>query len=429
MKPIIEVRNLSKVYQLGSIGARSLREEVERLWLRMRKGGKGKPEDRADFAKLPPGTPDAAFSGSQSPREFWALRDVSFSIPPGEVTGLIGRNGAGKSTLLKLLSRITQQTAGEIILRGRISSLLEVGTGFHPDLTGRENVFLNGAILGMSKAEIRRKFDEIVAFAEIERFIDTPVKRYSSGMYVRLAFAVAAYLEPEVLVIDEVLAVGDTAFQQRCIARMLHLVRQGRSMLIVSHNMGVIRQLAPRTLVLQNGSVVFYGDTNEAIAKYESSVARQGSLSEVAATGPLASSLRVERLEVCGSKSGISHTLLPGESIELRVHVTTSDFQRKVRVNIGMSTAGIRLCTMADVREYRPIPQSGSLSTFTIPPDFLRPGIYSLSVGASTENTGDEWLWAEDCLSFEIAEAWNATTEKAYLGLITPQVAVDRKVS
>lgn len=414
MKPIIEVRNLSKVYQLGSIGARSLREELERFWTRVRPAGRGRREE------------ENTHGASRSPREFWALRDVSFAVPPGEVTGLIGRNGAGKSTLLKLLSRITQQTTGEITLRGRISSLLEVGTGFHPDLTGRENVFLNGAILGMSKAEIRRKFDEIVAFAEVEQFIDTPVKRYSSGMYVRLAFAVAAYLEPEILIIDEVLAVGDTAFQQRCIARMLHLVRQGRSMLIVSHNMGVIRQLAPRTLVLENGSVAFYGDTNEAIGKYESSVARQGAVTEIAAKGPLASSLRIERLEVCGSKSNIASTLLPAEAIELRVHASSTRADRKVRVNIGLSTAGVRLCTMADTPDYRSIPPGGSISTFRLPPDFLRPGVYSLSVGVSTENTADEWLWAEDCLSFEIAAVWNATTEKAYLGLITPQLASSR---
>ena len=406
MKPIIEVRNLSKVYQLGSIGARSLREEIERLWARLRQDG-----------------PRAA------DHEFWALRDVSFSIQPGAVTGLIGRNGAGKSTLLKLLSRITQQTSGEITLRGRIASLLEVGTGFHPDLTGRENVFLNGAILGMSKAEIRQKLDEIVAFAEVEQFIDTPVKRYSSGMYVRLAFAVAAHLEPEILIIDEVLAVGDTAFQQRCIARMLQLVRQGRSMLIVSHNMGVIRQLASRTLVLQNGSIAFYGETDQAIGIYESSATRQGSVTNVAAKGPLASSLRIERLEVCGSKSGVSATLLPSESIELRVHASSSHLGRKVRVNVGISSMGVRLCTLADDREYQLIPSSGSLSTFQIPSDFLRPSVYSLSVGVSTENTSEEWLWAEDCLSFEVAAVWDATTEKDYLGLITPHFTSGRRAT
>jgi len=187
-RPIIEVKNLSKVYQLGNIGATRLKDEVGRIWDRVC--------GRYEVSKK---------------GEFQALRDVSFTVQPGEVLGIIGRNGAGKSTLLKILSRITQQTAGEIILRGRIASLLEVGTGFHPDLTGRENTFLNGAILGMSRAEIARKLDEIIAFAEIEQFIDTPVKRYSSGMYVRLAFSVAAHLEPEILVLDEVLAVTERA--------------------------------------------------------------------------------------------------------------------------------------------------------------------------------------------------------------------------
>ena len=189
--PAIEVRNVSKVYQLGTIGATSLKDEVGRVWDRML--------GRTEALKK---------------SEFSALRDVSFEVQPGQVIGIIGRNGAGKSTLLKILSRITQQTTGEITLRGRVGSLLEVGTGFHPDLTGRENVYLNGAILGMSKTEIRSKFDAIVDFAEIEKFIDTPVKRYSSGMYVRLAFAVAAHLEPEILILDEVLAVGDQQFQR-----------------------------------------------------------------------------------------------------------------------------------------------------------------------------------------------------------------------
>jgi lipopolysaccharide transport system ATP-binding protein len=355
------------------------------------------------------------------------LRDVSFSIPPSQVTGVIGRNGAGKSTLLKLLSRITQQTAGEIILRGRVASLLEVGTGFHPDLTGRENVFLNGAILGMSKAEIRRKLDDIVGFAEVERFIDTPVKRYSSGMYVRLAFAVAAYLEPEILIIDEVLAVGDTAFQQRCIARMLQLVREGRSMLVVSHNMGVIRQLAAQTLVLDRGSVVYFGETSEAISKYENAAARRGAVSAVVAKGPLAGSMQIERLEVFGSVSGVASAFLPAEQMEFRVDVGSRDLGRKVRVNIGVATGGVRLCTMADLRNYESIPPAGARSIFRIPPDFLRPGVYSLSVGLSTENTGDEWLWAEDCLSFEISAVWNEVTEKAYLGLITPHFPSTRE--
>src|SRR6202045_1833456 len=185
--------------------------------------------------------------------EFWALRDVSFEVQQGEILGIIGRNGAGKSTLLKILSRITEPTAGRVTLRGRVASLLEVGTGFHPELTGRENIYLNGAILGMTQAEIRKKFDEIVAFAEVEKFLDTPVKHYSSGMYVRLAFAVAAHLEPEILIIDEVLAVGDAEFQKKCLGKMDEVSRGGRTVLFVSHNMAAIENLCSRGVVLHQG--------------------------------------------------------------------------------------------------------------------------------------------------------------------------------
>ena len=244
-RPIIEVRNLSKVYQIGAIGATRLKDDVERLWSRIRgrreTGRKGK---------------------------FKALDDVSFDIQRGEVLGIIGRNGAGKSTLLKILSRITQQTAGEVVLRGRVASLLEVGTGFHPDLTGRENIFLNGAILGMTRAEIWRKLEEIIAFAEVEKFIETPVKRYSSGMYVRLAFAVAAHLEPEILVVDEVLAVGDVQFQKKCIGKMSEVAHHGRTVLFVSHNMAAVRNLCSRALLLDHGRNELDGTPDTVIAHY-----------------------------------------------------------------------------------------------------------------------------------------------------------------
>ncbi|HBL10716.1 MAG TPA: ABC transporter ATP-binding protein [Cyanobacteria bacterium UBA11162] len=200
--------------------------------------------------------------------EFWALKDVSFEIKQGDRVGIIGRNGAGKSTLLKILSRITEPTNGRIRIKGRVASLLEVGTGFHPELTGRENIFLNGAILGMSKAEIKRKFDEIVAFAEVERFLDTPVKRYSSGMYVRLAFAVAAHLEPEILVVDEVLAVGDVQFQKKCLGKMEDVGKEGRTVLFVSHNIGMIRSLCQRCILLSEGTVIQDEVTESVLAKY-----------------------------------------------------------------------------------------------------------------------------------------------------------------
>src|ERR1035441_3462969 len=204
-----------------------------------------------------------------SAEDFWALKDVSFEVKRGEVVGIIGRNGAGKSTLLKILSRITEPTSGRVHLKGRVASLLEVGTGFHPELTGRENVFLNGAILGMSRAEIRQKFDEIVAFAEVEKFLDTPVKRYSSGRYVRLAFAVAAHLEPEILIVDEVLAVGDAQFQKKCLGKMKAASRsEGRTVLFVSHNMGAIQSLCSRAVLLSLGRITFEGKVQDAVSYY-----------------------------------------------------------------------------------------------------------------------------------------------------------------
>ena len=207
-------------------------------------------------------------NGLEEDNTIWALKDVSFEVKEGEVIGIIGRNGAGKTTLLKILSRVTEPTEGMIKLRGRVASLLEVGTGFHPELTGRENIFLNGSILGMTRQEIKSKFDEIVAFAEIEKFIDTPVKRYSSGMYVRLAFAVAAHLDPEILVVDEVLAVGDAQFQKKCLGKMEDVAKGGRTVLFVSHNMAAIRSLCQRVLLIEKGCISFEGEAQEAIDKY-----------------------------------------------------------------------------------------------------------------------------------------------------------------
>jgi len=212
---------------------------------------------------------ESATNEANTREEFWALKDVSFEIKRGESVGIIGRNGAGKSTLLKLLSRITEPTTGRIELEGKVASLLEVGTGFHPELTGRENIYLNGAILGMARSEIKSKFDEIVAFAEVEKFLDTPVKHYSSGMYVRLAFAVAAHLEPDVLIVDEVLAVGDAEFQKKCLGKMQSVSEQeGRTVLFVSHNMQAVRQMCRRVIFLKQGKVAFAGDPHEAISAY-----------------------------------------------------------------------------------------------------------------------------------------------------------------
>src|ERR1700677_3817846 len=257
---VIRTESVSKRYMLGHKMGRGdgLRHVLQDAltaparWMRGRRGAGG----------------GSGASPSRSTEEFWALRDVSFELKRGEVMGIIGRNGAGKSTLLKILSRITEPTSGRIEIDGRVASLLEVGTGFHPELSGRENIFLNGAILGMGRSEIRAKFDEIVAFAEVEKFLDTPVKRYSSGMYVRLAFAVAAHLEPEILIVDEVLAVGDAEFQKKCLGKMKDVAGHGRTVLFVSHNMAAIETLCSRALLLARGGVVSDGQVDAVIDDY-----------------------------------------------------------------------------------------------------------------------------------------------------------------
>ena len=254
--PVIRVENLSKAYRLGQIGGAYLHEELSRWWARVRK----KPDPKLKIGQ--------EHLAERFGERFWALKDVSFDVEQGEVLGIIGRNGAGKSSLLKILSQVTAPTEGVVKIKGRVASLLEVGTGFHPELTGRENIFLNGAILGMTKREIERKFDEIVAFSEVEQFIDTPVKRYSSGMYVRLAFAVAAHLEPEILIVDEVLAVGDAAFQKKCLGKMGDVAHEGRTVLFVSHNMAAVQQLCGRAMLLSEGRIAETGEARACIARY-----------------------------------------------------------------------------------------------------------------------------------------------------------------
>ncbi len=254
----------------------------------------------------------------QTTEDFWALKDVSFEIKRGDRVGIIGRNGAGKSTLLKVLTRITEPTNGRISIKGRVASLLEVGTGFHPELTGRENIYLNGAILGMSKAEIKNKFDEIVEFAGIEKFLDTPVKRYSSGMYVRLAFAVAAHLEPEILVVDEVLAVGDAQFQKKCLGKMQDVAEQGRTVLFVSHDMQAISTLTQRCLMLSRGQCVYQGLTDGGIAEY----LREGGNEELVYTDlPSDSEPKITRVELRTSEP--SNTQIHGELMEVEFEIST----------------------------------------------------------------------------------------------------------
>jgi lipopolysaccharide transport system ATP-binding protein len=253
---VISIENISKEYQLGLIGTGSFRGDLQRWWAKRR----GLPDPHMKIGEKDHGNRDG--------ETIWALKDVNFQVRQGEAVGIIGRNGAGKSTLLKILSRVTAPTSGEVKVKGRMASLLEVGTGFHPELTGRENIFMNGAIMGMKKAEITRKFDEIVDFSGVEKFIDTPVKRYSSGMYVRLAFSVSAHLDPEIMVVDEVLAVGDAEFQKKCLGKMGSSAGEGRTVLFVSHNMGAIQQLCSRVILLNEGKIAMDDEAGVVVGKY-----------------------------------------------------------------------------------------------------------------------------------------------------------------
>jgi lipopolysaccharide transport system ATP-binding protein len=313
MSTVIRVENVSKQYRLGEVGTGTLSHDLNRWWYKVR--GKEDP-----YLKIGE-TNDRSTKGDSD--YSWALRDVSFEVKQGEVLGIIGRNGAGKSTLLKILSRVTTPTTGQIKVKGRIASLLEVGTGFHPELTGRENIFLNGAILGMGKAEIASKFDEIVDFSGCDRYIDTPVKRYSSGMYVRLAFAVAAHLEPEILIIDEVLAVGDAEFQKKCLGKMKDVAGQGRTVLFVSHNMASVATLCRHGLILSNGVIGFSGRISDTVTKYlENSSFEQPSINSCRLSSCSAFTRDIEftSIDVRNSQTRIRF----GSPIELVVDITSS---------------------------------------------------------------------------------------------------------
>lgn len=318
MSTVISVENISKQYRLGEVGTGTLKQDFNRWYHRIR--GKEDPYLRIGERN------DRTVKGKSD--YVWALEDINFEVKQGEVLGIIGRNGAGKSTLLKILSKVTQPTTGQIKVKGRIASLLEVGTGFHPELSGRENIFLNGAILGMTKKEIARKFDEIVDFAGVERYIDTPVKRYSSGMYVRLAFGVAAHLEPEILIVDEVLAVGDAEFQKKCLGKMKDVSdREGRTVLFVSHNMGAVQQLCTKGLLIANGRLDEYGDTRQIIEKYISNGESTSSIevfdSETTRTGT--GIIKFCKIELMDS-SGMSRCDFSlGEDMIVRLHVSTNE--------------------------------------------------------------------------------------------------------
>ncbi|MBU6275053.1 MAG: ABC transporter ATP-binding protein [Planctomycetes bacterium] len=365
---------------------------------------------------------DNAGDGS-STEEFWALKDVSFDVKEGEVIGIIGRNGAGKSTLLKVLSRITEPTVGRVTLNGRVASLLEVGTGFHPELTGRENVYLNGSILGMTRREIARKFDEIVGFAEVEKFLDTPVKRYSSGMYVRLAFAVAAHLEPEILVVDEVLAVGDAAFQKKCLGKMNEAAKGGRTVLFVSHNMPVVKSLCQRAVLLKDGSVIHDGDVIEAVQNYLTNPEDfQGEWVDERADDPhQAVRLLAVRLLHNGRPASAPIPASDPMTIEIEYHVRRpTACQIAFRLN---QQDGETVFTTADgdvrhevCRERKP---GWYRATTQLPPNLLTAGRYHLLVAANRPVEVSHDL-IERVLSFEVDLTGSLRQLDGRLGSISP---------
>lgn len=372
MKPIIKAERLGKQYKLGAETApyATVREAV------------------MDVLKAPL----RSLQKNGSEPTIWALRDVSFEIQPGEIVGIIGRNGAGKSTLLKVLSRITEPTTGRVELYGRVASLLEVGTGFHPELTGRENIFLNGSILGMSRAEIESKFDEIVEFAEISKFIDTPVKRYSSGMYVRLAFAVAAHLEPEILVVDEVLAVGDFAFQQKCLDKMQDVSTHGRTVLFVSHNMGAISRLCSRCILMDQGSIIEAGPTASVVQTYVTSgLLQRAEFEQPVSTEKTISLKRIALVDESGvvrSEFGYTESFLVVLQYQVNKAVSSA--------SIGLGFNTVDGTTAFQTADFDAFPELLSLrspgryeSAVTIPSHWLNVGRYSINLAIANATTGE----------------------------------------
>ena len=355
--------------------------------------------------------------------EFWALRDVSFEVAEGDRLGIIGRNGAGKSTLLKILSRITDPTSGRVRVRGRLACLLEVGTGFHPELSGRENIFLNGAILGMSRAEVRRRFDEIVAFAEVERFIDTPVKRYSSGMYVRLAFSVAAHLEPEILLVDEVLAVGDGAFQRKCLGRMGEAGREGRTVLFVSHNMQAVRQLCKTAIWLKDGAIRAAGPSEHVVGEYVGELSAEVAPSDLAseiASLPADPAFRLRDLAILQDGRRTTE-LVNGKPVEIAITYQVRQASAGLHVYFQLldaeGTVLFESINNGDADEV-PVTQAGEyVSRAVLPADWLAPVPYTLRFFAGLSNVR---AFFPEPLSVGVNVQSHGIVNRAYPGYQSP---------
>ena len=396
-EPVIRAEGLGKRYRIGRPQPyRTLRDQV------------------AGWARAPL----AWARGERRPREdtLWALRDVSLEVRQGEVVGVIGRNGAGKSTLLKVLARITEPSAGYVDVKGRVGSLLEVGTGFHQELTGRENVYMNGAILGMRRAEIRRRFDEIVEFAEVARFLDTPVKHYSSGMYMRLAFAVAAHLDPEILLVDEVLAVGDAAFQRKCLGKMDEVARAGRTVLFVAHNLGAIGELCQTGVLLEGGSVAYRGDAASTIHRYlASALGRLGAFREFARDPDLP--VQFLELSARNAQGELSDRFDLNSPVLLRVRYAVNRPVRGANLCLIVRRNGTPLfCTLdTDAFPCRLDERAPGEYAYTVevPPRFLKAGVYSVSADAGRTNVELYELHAE-AVSFQVEELSEDTAMKGY---------------
>ncbi len=390
--PVIRVENLGKQYQIGALGTRhtNFREAL------------------AGMVSSPLRRLRRLAGRAHESERFWALKDLSFDVQQGEVVGIIGRNGAGKSTLLKILSQITEPTEGRVELIGRVGSLLEVGTGFHPELTGRENVYLNGAILGMSRREIARQFDEIVAFAEIEKFLDTPVKRYSSGMYMRLAFAVAAHLEPEILIVDEVLAVGDAAFQKKCLGKMSDVAHHGRTVLFVSHNMAAVQNLCTRCLLLDQGAIVADTDPTTATSKYLESNFQSGGIPVGQRTDRRGSGqARLVEIRLLNDEGQPASIVPMGVdwNVEFTYDCATEIPHPELRLFVT-SSQGQRISRISSFNSQGELPAFSGLVKLNcrISQMNLLPGLYYLSVRIASQ-LGDTIDFVESALPIEVAAA------------------------
>lgn len=392
---VIKAENISKQYRLGQVGTGTLSHDLKRWWSLVR--GKEDPylQVGVENDRTKKATSDYA----------WALRDVNFEIERGDTLGIIGKNGAGKSTLLKVLSRVTSPTSGEIKIKGRIASLLEVGTGFHPELTGRENIYMNGAILGMTKREISAKFDEIVDFAGVEMYIDTPVKRYSSGMYVRLAFGVAAHLEPEILIVDEVLAVGDAEFQKKCLGKMSDVASHGRTIIFVSHNMQAVQSLCKTALYMKAGKVTDLGPTATVINNYLSreirnSLERKWDMNTDAPGNDKVSLLSAE---VIIPNSADGNIISVNTSFSIRFEIFNYIADQLLNLTVFLNTAA-GLCVFAVTTHAKKMAKGKHISELNIPANFLNDDIYSINLMV-VKDTATTILKVDDLLIFEVVDA------------------------